>query len=140
MSKHVEALGLRPGDRIVVPKSEFRFVQHHAVYLGQDDRGDHLFAENKIGIGVRLIGASDFFKDVIEVTRIDRFPGSNAQRKEVVKRSLSRMGLRYDLINYNCQHFANDVLQNRIESEQVSNVLLFGIALAGIGLLLKAQD
>jgi hypothetical protein len=139
MSKYVEQLGLRPGDRIVVPKSEWRLVEHHAIYLGQDNNGRHLIAENKIGIGVRLVSASDFFKDVIEITRVEPFRGSYAERKKVVQRSLARLGLPYHLINYNCQHFANDVLKDRKESEQVNSALFIGAVLVGIGLLYNAE-
>lgn len=139
MSKHVEQLGLQPGDRIVVPKSEWRLVEHHAIYLGQDSYGKHLIAENKIGIGVRLVSAADFFNDVIEVTRVDRFNGSNAERKNVVQRSLARLGLPCNLINYNCQHFANEVLEDRKESEQVNSALFIGAVIVGIGLLYTAN-
>lgn len=140
MSKYVEQLGLRPGDRIVVPKSEWRLVEHHAIYLGKDSNGKHLIAENKIGIGVRLVSASDFFKDVIEITRVEPFTGSYAERKKVVQRSLARLGLPYSLINYNCQHFANDVLVNRIESAQVNKIMAVGLLVLLSSLFIHLND
>lgn len=117
----VGKLGLMPADRIVVPKSGLRVVQHHAVYLGQNQKGQDLLAENKIGFGVRLITADEFFKDVIEVTRIEKFTGDNYERKIVVRNALHRLGQPYNLINYNCQHFANEVIEGKKESEQVNN-------------------
>jgi len=114
-------LNLKPADRIVVPKSGIRLIQHHAICLGQDKDGRHLIAENKIGIGVGLVTAEDFFKDVIEIIEIKRFIGNNYQRKLAVQKALNKLGLPYHLIDYNCQHFANEVQYNRIKSEQVDN-------------------
>jgi len=134
-----KVLNLKPADRIVVPKSGLRIVQHHVIYLGQNHQGHHLIAENKIGFGVRLVTTEDFFKDVIEVTRIERFKGSNYERKLAVQKALSKCGLPYDLINYNCQHFANEVQYGKAESEQVDSLreglkIAAGVALI-IGLL-----
>lgn len=116
-------LGLLPADRIVVPKSGLRIVQHHAVYLGKNQLGQDLIAENKIGYGVRLVTADEFFQDVLEVTSIERFSGNNHERKVVIQNALNRLNAPYDLINYNCQHFANEVLKGKAESEQVNNVV-----------------
>jgi hypothetical protein len=132
---YVQKLGLVPGDRIVVPKSGLRLVQHHALYLGKNKSGVDLIAENKIGFGVRLITADNFFKDVIEVTRIERFKGSNYQRKVAVQNALSKLGQPYDLINYNCQHFANEIQYNEVRSEQVDGLFEGLKVAAGFALL-----
>lgn len=138
MNQKIKQLGLLPADRIVVPKSGLRIVQHHAVYLGQSHLGVDLIAENKIGFGVRLITADDFFKDVIEVTSIERFNGSNYQRKFAVQKALNKLGQPYHLIDYNCQHFANEIQYNLIKSDQVDGLfeglkVAAGVAIA-IGL------
>src|SRR5579864_2499912 len=112
MNQKIKQLGLLPADRIVVPKSGLRIIQHHAVYLGQNHLGVDLIADNKIGFGVRLVTAADFFKDVIEVTRIEKFRGNNYERKLAVQKALDKMGQPYHLINYNCQHFANEIQYN----------------------------
>ncbi len=124
MNQKILQLGLLPADRIVVPKSGLRIVQHHALYLGQNHLGVDLIAENKIGFGVRLVTATDFFKDVIEVTRIEKFNGTNYQRKIAVQKALNKLGQPYHLIDYNCQHFVNEIQYGRIESEQVKNSLI----------------
>jgi len=136
MTLQVEMLKLLPADRIIIPKSEFRMVQHHAIYLGKDHFGQDLIIENKIGVGVRVITAVEFFKDSIEITRIERFRGSNDQRKLAVQTALKKASLPYNLINYNCEHFANEIQYGRIESEQVGRtavglmvILLFGLLL-----------
>jgi hypothetical protein len=119
---YVQKLGLKAGDRIIVPKSRLRIVQHHALYLGENRNGVDLIAENKIGFGVRLVTADEFFKDAIEVTGIEKFTGNNYQRKLAVQKALAKLGQPYDLINYNCQHFANEIQHNEVRSEQVDGM------------------
>ncbi len=86
MNQKIRQLGLSPADRIIIPKSALRIVQHHALYLGQNHMSVDLIAENKIGLGVRLVWADDFFKDVIEDISIKRFNGTNNQRKLAVQK------------------------------------------------------
>jgi uncharacterized protein YycO len=126
---------LKPADRIVVPKSGLRVIQHHAIYLGQNKKGEHLIAENKIGYGVRVVNADIFFKDAIEITRIERFSGNNFQRKIAIKKALTKLGLPYDLINYNCHHFANEIQNGWPQSEQVINAFAVGIMILFLTLL-----
>lgn len=71
---------------------------------------------------MRLVTADDFFKDVIEVTRIEKFNGTNYQRKLAVQKALQKLGQPYRLINYNCQHFANEIHHNQIKSDQVKGL------------------
>lgn len=123
--------GIQPADRIVIPKSNIKLVQHHAIYLGQNNEGVDLIAENKIGFGVRLVTADEFFKGVIEITRIERFTGTNSERRVAVQRALEQLGRPYDLINYNCESFSNHVQHNEISSRQVGA----GIAIAFFALL-----
>ena len=132
MRKNLASLDLAPGDRIIIPKSEFRIVQHHGIYLGKNNGGVDLVAENKIGHGVRVVSLTEFFTGVSMVTRIEKFEGSNYQRRRLVERIVSKLGHPYDLINYNCQHFANDMLNNEIKSDQVDNLLEVLRVAAGI--------
>jgi hypothetical protein len=132
-------LNLQPGDRVVVPKSAWHLVQHHALYLGYDDFGNHYMCENVIGVGVKLTRVGDFFNGVSKVTRIERYTGSNYERRLVVQDALSRLGLPYKLINYNCESFVNDVLYKRPDSAQVGTVFgLLGLA-ALIGLVVSSD-
>ena len=136
MNQKIQKLGLLPADRIVVPKSGLRIVQHHALYLGKNHQGVDLIAENKIGFGVRLVTADDFFKNVIEVTRIEKFNGNNYQRRIAVQKALDKLGQPYHLIDYNCQHFANEVQYNFIKSDQVEG-LFEGLKIAaGVALVI----
>lgn len=135
MNQKILQLGLLPADRIVVPKSEFRIVQHHALYLGRNHWGVGLIAENKIGYGVRLISADDFFKDIIEITRIEKFLGTNYQRKQAVQKALQKLGQPYQLIDYNCQHFANEIQYGKSESRQVATAFAIAASIFLIALL-----
>lgn len=116
---------LEPGDRIVVPKSFFDIIQHHVLYLGYNILGQHLICENVIGVGVKLTRV-DFFIDVKSVTRIEKFQGNNFERRRLVEKALSKLGMPYSLINYNCESFCNDIQYNVIKSSQASVGLFIG--------------
>ena len=111
---------LKPGDKIVVPKSWIKLVQHHVVYLGQNYSGQELIAENAVGMYVRVIAADQFFKENPKITRIERFSGSNSERRAAIERALKKLGQPYDLINFNCEHFANYVQTGETKSDQVA--------------------
>jgi hypothetical protein len=113
-------LGVTQGDSVTVPKSIWNVVQHHALYLGADYHGNHWMCENLIGNGVKLTRVEEFFRDVSKVTSIKRFGGTYIERVQAVQKALSLLGKPYDLINYNCEHFVNDVLHNQVRSSQVN--------------------
>lgn len=116
---YVSFYDLKPGDKIVIPKSWMRVIQHHVVYLGQNHLGVHLIAENAVGLFVRVISVDQFFQENPEVTRIDRFTGDNVQRRIAIERALKKLGQPYDLINFNCEHFANYVQTGSATSNQI---------------------
>ncbi len=119
---------LKPGDKIVVPKSSLKLVQHHVIYLGQNYSGQDLIAENAVGMCVRIITGDQFFTENNKITRIERFFGSNSERRTAIERALKKLGQPYDLINFNCEHFANYVQSGEIKSEQVGwGLLALGI-------------
>lgn len=136
MTKQINSLLLKPADRIVVPKSEFRLVEHHAIYLGKNHQGQELIIENKIGKGVQIVSAEEFFKDVLEVTRIVPFIGTEFERSLALKRAKSILGQPYSLTAFNCQHFANYVQHHKMKSEQVETATAFAtVCLVVFGLL-----
>ncbi|HPM32216.1 MAG TPA: lecithin retinol acyltransferase family protein [Chryseolinea sp.] len=126
--KYVNFYNLKPGDKIVVPKSWMQVIQHHVIYLGQNHLGVHLIAENAVGSYVRVIAVDQFFQENPRVTRIDRFSGNNVQRRLAIERALKKLGQPYDLINFNCEHFANYVQKGVLKSDQVGwGILLLGV-------------
>lgn len=134
MNQLIHSNHLRPGDTVVVPKSDMRLIQHFAIYLGQDEYGEHWFSDNMPGTGVRVITAADFFRGVLEITRVERFNGTEYERQQLVQRALSKQGRPYSLLGYNCESYANDVRGRGASSNQVGN----GIVVAFFGLLVGA--
>lgn len=130
-----ELNGLKPGDSIRVPFFPTELTKHHAVFLIDDD-GQELFAENVWLKGVQLITAADFFAGFRGRFYIDRFEGDDSQRQAVVQRIAHRIGTPYHLLNYNCEHFVNEVKYGRVESVQVKNAaaLLFVGCLVGMAM------
>lgn len=127
---YITYYNLKPGDRIVTPKSFFGMIQHHAIYLGQNYYGQDLIAENAYGKYVQIVTAENFFLEYPEVTRIIRFKGNGNDREVAVKRALDQLGKPYSLINFNCEHFANLVQFNIARSAQVSVGLLLLLVVA----------
>lgn len=132
MNQLIHSNHLQPGDTVVVPKSDMRLIQHFAIYLGQDEYGEHWFSDNMPGTGVRVISAADFFRGVIAITRVERFNGTEYERQQLVQRALARQGRSYSLLGYNCESYVNDVRGRGASSNQVGN----GVAMALIGLFI----
>lgn len=125
---------LKPGDRLVLPKSNLGLVQHHAIYIGKDMYGNRQYVENYIGKGVQLINEHHLFRDGYKVTRIEPFVGNDFQRNVAVRRAKQLIGTPYDLVNFNCEHYANTVQHNKSYSKQVGNGLIAALALAVISI------
>lgn len=125
---------LQIGDRVVVPKSNLRMVQHHAIFLGWQN-GNYWIMENKEGYGVRVVTAETFFVGVDQITRIVKFiPKDGYSRQNLSNYALSKKGKAYNLVSYNCEHFANEVQNRVIKSHQSDNGVALGV-LACLALL-----
>ncbi len=134
MNRTFNLESLRPGDRVVLPKSRIGLVQHHAIYIGKDQSGNRIYIENAVGRGVQLISESYLFRDGFKLIRIEPYKGSQHQRSAVVKAALKMVGKKYDLINFNCEHYANSVQHGKSYSSQISVAMTVGLlVLAGFG-------
>lgn len=114
--------GLRPADRIIEPIFATGFSKHHAIYLGMDHQGTEWIAENYKFRGVRLVKAIDYFQKG-KLIKVRKFHGSYRDRIQAVKRALSLLGKPYDLIDFNCEHYAEYVQNGKPQSEQVNRVM-----------------
>ena len=124
----VRAHNLKPGDRLISPKSAFGLIKHHAIYLGYDENYNHYMIENLDTTGVSLTRLDTYFLKNPEIVAYKRYSGSNEQRKVMIQRALSKVGQPYSLITYNCEHFANQVQHNDSSSGQVAvGVITLGI-------------
>lgn len=137
---YVKLYKLKPGDRIVTPKSLAGIIQHHAVYLGQNYEGQDLIAENVYGKFVALSESKKFFSEYPQITRVEAFKGTNIERRVAVERALKLLGKPYSLIDFNCEHFANYVQHGKIESKQINFALGLGAFVLFIGLVASLND
>lgn len=113
---------LQPADRLIEPIFQTGISKHHSIYLGVDAHGTEWIAENHKFVGVRLIKAVDFFRNKKHIT-VEQFTGTFPERIAAVKRALSLLGEPYDLISYNCEHYASYVQTGKAKSKQVNEVL-----------------
>ena len=120
--------GFGTGDRVVVPKSGFNIIAHHAMFYGYGHNGEALVAENKEGRGVILRPLDQFLAEAKKIKRHIPFVGSYQERVALLERVHSRLGRQYDLWNYNCEHFVNDVKHRRVFSRQIQ--IFIGCAIA----------
>lgn len=121
--------GLQTGDQIITPLFASGLSKHFAVYLGYDENGNEWIAENHKLNGVQIISAFTYFNQIKIVDRIEKFRGSMVQRRALISKAKRLIGTPYNLVNYNCEHFATDITTGRAESRQIEITLysLFGI-------------
>lgn len=134
---YVQNYMLSTGDRILVPKSDLSIIKHHAVYLGYDVNNCHYIIENVIGIGVRLIGVSDFFIKNPIISRIEHYNADSREQSRIIKCAISKLGTPYNLFTYNCESFANDVLQKKADSSQLEIALVLILLILGMTIAYK---
>lgn len=127
---------LQPADRLVIPKSGLNMVQHHAIYLGKDNNGNRIYIENAVGRGVQVVNEAYLFRDGYEITRVELFTGNQYQRNSAIQLAMQLIGKPYNLLNFNCEHYANTVQHRKSYSNQVSIGLGLGLFafVLGIGL------
>lgn len=111
-----EFYNISRGDRVLIPKSPFQLVQHHGICAGKG-----FFYENVIGKGVVRTHESVFFAGVQKITSIQRFVGTSQQLYLAMQRAESLVGQPYQLLTFNCEHYANYVLHGEPRSQQVEN-------------------
>lgn len=103
-------------------------IQHHVIYLGKDKDRNRVYIENAIGKGVQIVSKAHVFRGGYEFTRVERFTGNQQQRNVTVQLAMQLIGKPYNLLNFNCEHYANTVQHKKSYSNQV------GVGL-GLGLL-----
>lgn len=113
--------GLQPGDRVITHKSGFGLIKHHPLYVGMDTDCNAWVIENVAGNGVRWTRLDELIRRNGHIVGIDRYSGPEYQRAAVVNKALARIGLPYDALSYNCEHFVNEVLYGKRQSPQVDN-------------------
>lgn len=132
---YVFAHRIQPADVIIVEKNGWRILDHFVVYLGEQ-HGQLYFAVNLSHRGVVVISEQelDVYSKKFTPISVRRFKGNDLQRHAAIQRALAANGQRYNLVGFNCEHYANYVQTGKASSAQVNNfaglasvVLLFGI-------------
>lgn len=116
---------LKIGDLIVRQKGPFS--THFMVYVGIH-QGVQMVAENQTGIGVCYISMTEALAGNY-IKRFENFGGTEAQRSLVIPMVNTLLGKAYDLVLFNCEHFARWIANGKPESKQVkaaSNVAIVG--------------
>ena len=126
MNSFIIKNNLKPGDRLVSPKSFLGIVMHHVIYYGKNEVGIDFIIENAPGFGVRFNTVDAFLNEYGSVFRIERFTGNEFARKNAIERAVSQSGKLYDLQNYNCETFCNYVQYGIVKSKQSENALAIG--------------
>ncbi len=115
--------GLQPGDRIITHKSDLRIIKHHSLYVGMDADGNAWVVENVAGDGVRWTRLDELIARNGNIKGLQRFAGTDHQRAVIVNQALARIGLPYNALSYNCEHFVNEVLYGKRSSPQVDGLM-----------------
>lgn len=118
---------LFPGDAIAVRG----VYEHHIVITGVRDWSMQDVVHNDKSGGVQR----GRLKDLLEGQSwriVRRFEGNNWQREQVVRYALSLEGTRYDLLNFNCEHFSSLVQTGRAESPQLQALTVAVVACVGL--------
>lgn len=123
---------LKIGDRLVRTKGGV-FTKHHVLYAGFWNE-QHLVAENQINIGVRYISLDQFLSEGI-LNRIEYNNFDETSQIKIIDRINKKIGTKYSLLKYNCEHFVNEILTGIKESKQINNSIILGI---GVTLCLLA--
>ncbi|MBL7885880.1 MAG: hypothetical protein JNJ52_03975 [Flavobacterium sp.] len=120
---------LKTGDLIVRAKGIFS--THYMVYIGNQG-GNIMVAENQIGFGVRYVTLAEALKGNA-IVRFEKFGGAGFERNTVVTKINSILGKSYDLVAFNCEHFARLIAQGKPKSKQVETTshvaMLTGLAM-----------
>jgi hypothetical protein len=98
-----------------------------------DQYGQEWISENHWQHGVRLVKADAYFKEGNSYTVVP-FEGTYPERIAAVKRALAVLGKPYDLIQYNCEHYASYVQTGQAESKQVGNAIAAVLLLLFVGI------
>lgn len=134
----VNYYNLKIGDRVVREKGIVS--KHHGIYAGIDN-GRAWVAENQRGNGVQYITLSEFLLgNENTLTRIERFKQSEYERQNVISRINALLGKPYDLVNFNCEHFAELIQTGNIQSRQVRNAVGVTVFALFLGLLFSSDN
>jgi hypothetical protein len=116
----ISANNLKQADAIVLRKKVLGMVDHYAIFLGY--RSDNPVFVANYKDGVKEVSLTDMREvlQTLQPTAIERFNGTETERRMALNRAMSRVGERaYSYVTNNCEHFKNWVHSGEHRSEQV---------------------
>jgi hypothetical protein len=125
---------IKTGDLIVRQKGPFS--THYIVWIGWQN-GVQVVAENHNGDGVRYTSLEEALAGK-PIMRFEKFGGTESQRSLVISEINKMVGRSYDLVVFNCEHFARWISTGKIESKQVK--IASNIFLVAGGLMLASKN
>lgn len=125
---------IKTGDLIVRQKGPFS--THYIVWIGWQN-GVQVVAENHNGDGVRYTSLEEALAGK-PIMRFEKFGGTESQRNLVISEINKMVGRSYDLVVFNCEHFARWISTGKIESKQVK--IASNIFLVAGGLMLASKN
>ena len=129
---------LKPGDHIMVNEGLY---YHHMIVV-------NVVSNNTIRVIHNSKEAGRVEVKVVDYTREDIILlvySSPYSRQEIIERARKRIGKGYNLLSYNCEHFATEVRTREGQSLQVQKAvalgaaILVGVGLAAVGLAVLAK-
>ena len=126
---------LKTGDLIVRAKGIFS--THYMVYI-ENREGTIIVAENQNGFGVRYVTLAEALKGNA-IVRFEKFGGGDFERTTVVSKINTILGKSYDLVAFNCEHFARMISYGKPKSKQVETTSHIAI-LSGLGMMSSKNE
>lgn len=126
---------LKTGDLIVRAKGIFS--THYMIYI-ENRGGNIIVAENQNGFGVRYITLAEALKGNV-IVRFEKFGGADYERNTVVSKINTILGKSYDLVAFNCEHFARMISHGKPKSKQVETTSHVAI-LSGLGMMSSKNE
>lgn len=127
----IQENGLQTGDRLIRKKGPLS--RHHGIYILSDN--GPIVAENQAGKGVQYVTLATFLHEGRDnEIYIQRFVGTEDARQTVIPRVNELLGTPYNLLTFNCEHFA-ELVQNGVAVSRQVGAAAFGVILIGVGAL-----
>jgi hypothetical protein len=131
LQKFIQLNNIQQVDAIILRKKVLGMVDHYAIFLGFRNTQPVFVANFRDGVKELTIDEIRNFLHEYEPTSIEKFRGSEFERRLAIQRAMSRIGEKaYDFIANNCEHFKTWVHTGEHRSEQVKTV---GNVALGVG-------
>lgn len=142
VNKFVYDNNLLPADAIVLRKKFLGMVDHYAIYLGENENGEHKFSAN-FTKGVRELRKEEIQKELTTYLpeKIERCP---TDRNQALNRAFAMIGEKaYNYLSNNCEHYKNLVhygVKKSAQVESAGKTLLVGGGVQTIYGLSKSKN